>query len=68
MKTFLITVPEGKERWFRTLFDQFHVKHRTLREDEMEDLGLARLMDEAMNEPGEAPMDEVMELLSGNAR
>lgn len=59
MKTIILSIPEKKEDWFRTLFNQFHVKHKVLSDEEKEDLSLARLIDEAMAEDGEVPKEEI---------
>lgn len=66
MKTVLVRIPDGKERWFNTLFDQLKVEHRILSTKDREDIALARLIDEAMEEEGEATEEEVMLVLNSN--
>ncbi len=66
MRTMILSVPEGKEEWFRTLFDQFSLKHRTLSEEAAEDLMLARLIDEAMEEEGEVSEETVLNFIREN--
>ncbi len=50
MKTMILSVPEDREQWFRTLFDQFRIRHRTLTDEAAEDMMMARLIGEAMEE------------------
>ena len=63
MRTMILSVPEGREQWFRTLFDQFRIKHRTLSDEAAEELMLARLIDEAMEEKGEVSEETVLNLI-----
>ena len=59
MKTIILTIPEKREMWFRTLFKQFQVKHKVLNDEENEDLMLTKLIDEAMAEEGEVSREQI---------
>jgi len=52
-------MPNGREKWFRTLFSQFDVKVKTLSAKQKADLALAKLIDEAMEEEGEVPKEKI---------
>jgi len=68
MRTIILSVPEKKEQWFRTLFSQFQVKHKVLNEEAREELILAKLIDEAMAEEGEVPKEKVMQFIKKHGR
>jgi hypothetical protein len=53
----ILSVPEEREQWFRTLFDQFKISHRTLSEEEGEDFRLAELIGEAIAEESSVQED-----------
>ncbi len=59
MKTIILTIPEKSEKWFRTLFNRFQIKHKVLSEEGKEDLLLAKLIDEAMQDEGEVDKEKV---------
>jgi hypothetical protein len=59
MRTIILTVPEKKEKWFRSLFNQLHIKHKILSEEAKEELLMAKLIDEAMSEEGEIPKEKI---------
>jgi len=61
MKTIILTIPDKREEWFRTLFNQFKIKHKILSAEAEEELLLAKLIDEAMAEEGEVPKEEIDE-------
>ena len=63
MKTVILNIPEKNEKWFRTSFDQFQIKHRILSQEAKEDLVLAKLIDEAMNEEGEVEKEKVLQFV-----
>ena len=44
MKTVILSIPEKKEKWFLSLFDQLHVKHKILSREEKEEAGLLKAM------------------------
>jgi hypothetical protein len=67
MSTFILTVPEKEEKWFKTLFNQFQVKHRLLSESDKADLVLAKLIDEAMAEDGEVDAEKVKQFIRKHA-
>jgi hypothetical protein len=60
MKTVILNIPEGSEKWFRTLFDKFNLRHKVLSKQAKEDLILAKLIDEAMEEDGEVDSEKVI--------
>ncbi len=62
----IISVPEEREQWFRTLFDQFKISHRTWSEEEGEDFRLSELIGEAMTEEGETTKEEVMQFIKNH--
>ena len=59
MKTVILTIPEKREKLFLTLFNQFHIKHKVLSAEAKEELLLAKLIDEAMEEKGEIPKEKI---------
>ena len=59
MRTIILNMPEKREKWFRTLFHQFHIQHKVLSSEQKEDLLLAKLIDEAMSEEGEIPKEKI---------
>lgn len=63
MKTVLLNIPEENEKWYRTLFNQLHLKHKILSEGAKEDLLLAKLIDEAMSEEGEVEKEKVLQFV-----
>ena len=63
MKTVLLNIPEENEKWYRTLFNQLHLKHKVLSEEGKEDLLLAKLIDEAMSEEGEIEKEKVLQFV-----
>ena len=67
MKTVILTIPEKNEKWFQTLFTQFRIKHKFLTEQSKEDLLLAKLIDEAMEEDGEIDKEKVLQFVKKNA-
>ncbi len=50
MKTVILNIPDKRENWYRTLFNQLHLKHKVLSEEAKQDLLLAKLIDESMSE------------------
>ncbi|MBW8050673.1 MAG: hypothetical protein FVQ77_10120 [Cytophagales bacterium] len=66
MKTIILTIPEKRELWFRTLFRQFQIKHKVLNEEEQIDLMLAKLIDEAMAEEGEVSKEQIYKFIIQN--
>ncbi len=68
MKTVILNIPEKSEKWFETLFNQFHVKHKILTEEAKEDLLLAKLIDEAMEDKGEVKKEKVFQYVKKHAR
>lgn len=67
MKTVILNIPEKSEHWFRTLFSQFHIKHKILSAAAKEDLLLAKLIDEAMEEKGEVDKEKVFQFVKKHA-
>ena len=67
MKTVILNLPEKNEKWFETLFNQFHIKHKILTEEAKEDLLLAKLIDESMEEKGEVKKDKVFQFVKKHA-
>jgi hypothetical protein len=67
MKTVILNIPEKSEKWFQTLFNQFHIKHKILTEQAKEDLLLAKLIDEAMGEKGEVDKEKVLDFVKKHA-
>ena len=67
MKTVILNIPEKSEKWFQTLFNQFHIKHKILTEQAKEDLLLAKLIDEAMEEKGEVEKEKVLDFVKKHA-
>ncbi|MGP8214339.1 MAG: hypothetical protein ACLQQ4_02115 [Bacteroidia bacterium] len=67
MKTVILNIPENSEKWFETLFNQFHIKHKILTEEGKEDLLLAKLIDEAMEEKGEVKKEKVLQFVKKHA-
>lgn len=63
MTTVVLNIPEKNEKWFRTLFHQFRIKHKILSPDEKEDLLLAKLIDEAMAEEGAVPKEKIKKFI-----
>jgi hypothetical protein len=63
MKTVILNIPGKKEKWFFTLFDQFHIKHKILTRQEKEDLLLAKLIDQAMKEKGEIKKEKILQFV-----
>ena len=63
MRTVILNIPEKNEKWFETLFNQLHVKHKILTEKAKEDLLLAKLIDEAMEEKGEVKKEKVLQFV-----
>ena len=63
MKTVILNIPEKNEKWFRTLFTQFHLKHKVLSQEAKEDLMLAKLIDEAMSEEGEIEKEKIFQFV-----
>lgn len=63
MRTIILTVPEKRESWFRTLFHQFHIKHKVLNDEAKEELILAKLIDEAIAEEGEVPKERIRQFV-----
>ena len=63
MKTVILNLPNGNEKWYLTLFDQLHLKHKVLSEQAKEDILLAKLIDEAMSEEGEVEKDKVLQFV-----
>lgn len=60
MKTVILNIPEGSEKWFRTLFDKFNLRHKVLSKQAKEDLILAKLIDEAIEEDGEVDSEKII--------
>jgi len=60
MKTVILNIPDGSEKWFRTLFDKFNLRHKILSNRTKEDLIFAKLIDEAMKEEGEVDSTKVI--------
>ena len=60
MKTVILTIPEKSEKWFRTLFNRIQVRHKILTDEGKENLLLAKLIDEAMQEEGEVEKEKVI--------
>lgn len=67
MKTVILNLPEKNEKWFETLFNQFHIKHKVLTKENKEDLMLAKLIDEAMEEEGEVDKEKVFQFVKKHA-
>ena len=67
MKTVILNIPEKSEKWFQTLFNQLHVRHRILTAQAKEDLLLAKLIDEAMQEKGEVEKEKVFAFVKKHA-
>ena len=67
MKTVILSIPEKKEKWFGTLLDQLHVKHKVLTKESKGDLLFAKLIDEAMEEDGEVDKDKVFQFVKKHA-
>ena len=67
MKTVILSIPEKSEKWFQTLFTQFDIKHKILSEQGKEDLILAKLIDEAMEEKGEVEKEKVLQFVKKHA-
>jgi len=67
MKTVILTIPEKNEKWFQTLFTQFRIKHKFLTAQSKEDLLLAKLIDEAMEEEGEIEKEKVLQFVKKHA-
>lgn len=67
MKTVILNIPEKSEKWFKTLFAQFHIKHKILTTQAKEDLILAKLIDEAMEENGEVEKEKVLQFVKKHA-
>jgi hypothetical protein len=67
MKTVILNLPTKNEKWFETLFNQFHIKHKILTEEAKEDLLFAKLIDEAMEEKGEVKKEKVMQFVKKHA-
>jgi hypothetical protein len=67
MKTVILNIPEKSEKWFLTLFNQFQIKHKILTEQAKEDLILAKLIDEAMEEKGEVEKEKVLQFVKKHA-
>ncbi len=67
MKTVILNVPEKTEKWFLTLFNQFHIKHKVLSDEGKADLLLAKLIDEAMAEDGEVEKEKVFQFVRKHA-
>lgn len=63
MKTVILNLPRKNEKWFRTLLNQFHIRHKILSSQAKADLLLARLIDEAMKEEGEVEKDKVIQFV-----
>ncbi len=51
------------KKWYTTLFDQLHLKHKVLSGEAKEDLMLAKLIDEAMSEEGEIEKEKVLQFV-----
>jgi len=60
MKTVILNIPDDSEKWFRTLFDKFNLKHKILSKLTKEDLIFAKMIDEAMKEEGEVDSTKVI--------
>lgn len=67
MKTVILNIPEKSEKWFQTLFTQFRIKHKILTTQAKEDLILAKLIDEAMEEGGEVEKEKVLQFVKKHA-
>ena len=67
MKTVILNLPEKNEKWFETLFNQFNIKHKILTSEAREDLLLAKLIDEAMEEKGEVKKEKVFQFVRKHA-
>jgi hypothetical protein len=67
MKTVILNIPEKNEKWFLTLFNQFQIKHKVLTAQAKEDLLLAKLIDEAMEEKGEVEKEKVLQFVKKHA-
>lgn len=67
MKTVILNIPEKSEKWFLTLFNQFKIKHKILTAQAKEDLLLAKLIDEAMEEKGEIEKEKVLQFVKKHA-
>ncbi len=63
MKTVILNIPDGNEKWYLTLFNQLHLKHRVLSQQAKEDILLAKLIDESMNEKGEVEKEKVIQFV-----
>ena len=63
MKTVILNIPDKNEKWYRSLFHQLHLKHKILSEGDKEDLMLAKLIDEAMDEEGEVEKEKVLQFV-----
>jgi hypothetical protein len=63
MKTVILNIPDKNEKWYRTLFNELHLKHKILSDEAKEDLLLAKLIDEAMGEEGEIEKEKVLQFV-----
>ena len=63
MKTVILNIPEDNQKWYLTLFNQLHLKHKVLSEQAKEDILLAKLIDESMNEEAEVEKDKVLQFV-----
>jgi len=67
MKTVILNIPAKKEKWFETLFQSLHVRHKVLNEESKEDLLFAKLISEAMEEEGEVEKEKVFSFVKKHA-
>ena len=67
MKTVILNIPEKKGKWFESLLDQLHIRHKVLTKNNKADLIFARLIDEAMEEEGEVEKNKVIQFVKKHA-
>ncbi len=65
MKTIIVNVPEKIADEVAVLFKKFHLRSRVLSDDEMEDLAIAKSIEEGMKTE-DIPEEEILELFRKN--
>jgi len=63
LRKIITDIPEKSEKWFQTLFKQLNIKHKILTTQAKGDLLLAKLIDKAREEEGEAEKDKVFQFV-----
>lgn len=66
MKTMIVNIRDNDERLFVDLFKKMRVKTHVLTEEEKEDSWLVKMIDEAEQQEGEVPEEEIIQLLKSN--